>query len=92
MYCRYAKTSIWDHKKCHLIFYCVIYMECPLLEVPLYCTPVVRRTSYSLLSGYFFSVYNQGSQWLKFVTLGCFFTLGLNPPTHIASCNDIHMK
>ena len=24
----------------------------------------------------------RGSQWLKFVTLGCFFTLGLYPPTH----------
>ena len=33
MYC------IWDHKKCPLNggkFYCVLYRECPLLEVPLY--------------------------------------------------------
>ena len=39
MYCRYARTSIWDHKKCPLNggkFYCVLYRECPLSEVPLY--------------------------------------------------------
>ena len=38
MYCRYAKTSIWDYKKCILNggeLYCVLYRECPLLEVPL---------------------------------------------------------
>ena len=37
-YSRYGKTSIWDHEKCPLnggIFCCVLYKECPLLEVPL---------------------------------------------------------
>ena len=35
---RYTKTSIWDHEQCPLDggeFYCVLYLECPLLEVPL---------------------------------------------------------
>ena len=39
MYCRYVKTSNWDHEKCPLNgskFYCVLYREFPLLEVPLY--------------------------------------------------------
>ena len=39
MYCRYTKTTIWDNKKCALNggeFYCVLYRECPLLDVPLY--------------------------------------------------------
>ena len=32
MYCRYAKTSVWDHKQCPLNggeFYCVLYRERP---------------------------------------------------------------
>ena len=39
MYCRYAKTSIWDPKQCPLNggeFYCVLFRERSLSEVPLY--------------------------------------------------------
>ena len=46
MYCRYTKTSIWDHKQCPLDggeYYCVLYRECPLSEVvPLYVCSVLR--------------------------------------------------
>ena len=41
MYCRYAKTG---PQKCPLNegkLYCVLYRECPLLEVPLYLENVI---------------------------------------------------
>ena len=65
----------------------------PLTHAPeaLHSTTVVLKVRERVLvhmctvksSDQLYSVYTgRGSQWLKFVTLGWFFTLGLYPPTH----------
>ena len=66
MYCRYTKTSIWDHKQCPLNGGEFLYRECPLLEVLLwifyYCLCeywIIDHSAHPLLPFFFFCFFPQ---------------------------------